>query len=321
MASPWSLSESKFPPVSKTLLSIQTDLNNAVVWRISSSPFISKSYSPSINPLLTAPSAPIAIDIIVTFMFHSFSFLLQDLATYIFFRFLSFLLCGQLEWQSPLFSTSWTIPSGSPSPPRFFFVCVILFGANLLHSFVMRLIISFQSPHNLQLLFCCIFSIHSSNGVILRCQQKRCSFSLLVFLFLAMSKFSRVRFRLFVAWNDVQFFFSSHICFLGFCYINACVVCIVYGRCNQSFSVVFGVVFLSLYRWLNTILNDGKSYSSFFSMAFSINIMTWYLEHFETIYYSALRDYILYVLVVIPHHSLIFPSRLAVLVDVLINVQ
>ena len=68
----WSLSDSKSPQVSRTLLSILADLNNAVVWTLSTRPVISKSSSPCTNPLVTAPRAPITIDIIVTFMFHSF---------------------------------------------------------------------------------------------------------------------------------------------------------------------------------------------------------------------------------------------------------
>ena len=40
-------------------------------------------------------------------------------------------------------------------------LCLVLysFGAYLLHSFIMWLIVSFLSPHNLHLLFCCVLSI------------------------------------------------------------------------------------------------------------------------------------------------------------------
>ena len=68
----WSLSDSKSPQVSRTLLSILSVLNNAVVWMVSTRPVISKSSSPFNNPLITVPKAPITIGIIVTFMFHSF---------------------------------------------------------------------------------------------------------------------------------------------------------------------------------------------------------------------------------------------------------
>ena len=42
----WSLNDSKSPQVSRTLLSILADLNNAVVWMVSTCPIIFKSFSP-----------------------------------------------------------------------------------------------------------------------------------------------------------------------------------------------------------------------------------------------------------------------------------
>ena len=68
----WSLSDSKSPQVSRTLLSILAVLNNAVVWMVSTHPPTSKSSNPFDNPLVTVPKAPITIGIIVIFMFHSF---------------------------------------------------------------------------------------------------------------------------------------------------------------------------------------------------------------------------------------------------------
>ena len=68
----WSLSHSKSPQVSRTLLSILAVLNNAVVWMVSTRPPTSKSSTPFNNPLVTLPKAPVTIGIIVTFMFHSF---------------------------------------------------------------------------------------------------------------------------------------------------------------------------------------------------------------------------------------------------------
>ena len=50
MVSHESASDSKFPHVFRTLLSIQANLNNAVVWMISIRPLISKSTSPCTNP-------------------------------------------------------------------------------------------------------------------------------------------------------------------------------------------------------------------------------------------------------------------------------
>ena len=78
----WSLSDSKSPQVSRTLLSILAVLSNAVVWMVSTRPPTSKSSSPFSNPKgllkgledleVTVPNAPITIGIIVTCMFHSF---------------------------------------------------------------------------------------------------------------------------------------------------------------------------------------------------------------------------------------------------------
>ena len=49
----WSLSDSKFPQVSRTLLSILTDLNNTAFWMVSTCPFISKFSSLFIDPLVS----------------------------------------------------------------------------------------------------------------------------------------------------------------------------------------------------------------------------------------------------------------------------
>ena len=68
----WSLSDSKSPQVSRTLLNILAVLNNAVIWIVSTRPPTSKSSRPFNNPLVIVPKAPIAIGTIITFMFHSF---------------------------------------------------------------------------------------------------------------------------------------------------------------------------------------------------------------------------------------------------------
>ena len=75
----WGLSDSKSPQVSRSLLSILADFNNAVVWIVSTHPLISKSSTPCTKPLVTVPSAPITVGITVTLMFHRFFFLLQGL--------------------------------------------------------------------------------------------------------------------------------------------------------------------------------------------------------------------------------------------------
>ena len=72
MVFPWSLSDSKSPQVSRTLLSILTILSNAVVWIVSTLPPTSKSTRPFNNPLVIVSKASITIGTIVTFMFHSF---------------------------------------------------------------------------------------------------------------------------------------------------------------------------------------------------------------------------------------------------------
>ena len=71
----WSLSDSKSPLVSRKLLSILADHNNAVVWMVFSRPVISNSSSPCINPLLTVLSAPFATGFTVTFIFQIFYYI------------------------------------------------------------------------------------------------------------------------------------------------------------------------------------------------------------------------------------------------------
>ena len=100
----WSLSDSKPPQVSRTLLSILAVLNNVVVWMVSTRPPTSKFSSPFSNPLVTVPNAPITIGIIVTCMFHSFfSIPKQGRCTYPSFHILSVLFCGQPGQQSRQF--------------------------------------------------------------------------------------------------------------------------------------------------------------------------------------------------------------------------
>ena len=82
----WSLSDSKFPQISRTLLSILAVLNSSSNFQVP------QSFN---NPLVTVPKVPIPIGIIVTFMFfnylamsrylsffsHSFSFILWSAGT------------------------------------------------------------------------------------------------------------------------------------------------------------------------------------------------------------------------------------------------
>ena len=71
MVSHWGLSYNKSSQVSRSLLSILADLNNAVVVMVSTRPLISKTAIPCTNPLVTVPRPPITVGITVTFMFHS----------------------------------------------------------------------------------------------------------------------------------------------------------------------------------------------------------------------------------------------------------
>ena len=104
MVSQWSLSDSKSPQLSRTLLNILADLNNAVIWMVSTCSRLSKSSSPFTNPLGIVLNAPTIISISVTFMFHIFLVLFQGLGTYLSFRFLLFSLHGLPGRQSLLFS-------------------------------------------------------------------------------------------------------------------------------------------------------------------------------------------------------------------------
>ena len=88
----WSLSDSKSPQISRTLLCILVDLNNYLVLIVSTLPLISKSSSSFINPSLNVTRAPITIGINVTFIFHSFYQFHCKFDLYIFIFILIFML-------------------------------------------------------------------------------------------------------------------------------------------------------------------------------------------------------------------------------------
>ena len=98
----WSLWDIKSPQVSRTLLSILADLNNAVVWTVSICPSISNPSCPFSQPLGTVPSEPSIIDINVTPTLQLFFLLWQRLSTCLSFRFLLFPFYCYLGRQSPL---------------------------------------------------------------------------------------------------------------------------------------------------------------------------------------------------------------------------
>ena len=68
-------------------LNILIDLNNTVVWIVTTWPFISESSNTFTKILRMVPSAPTKIGITDTFMFHSFFVLKQGQGKYIFFTF------------------------------------------------------------------------------------------------------------------------------------------------------------------------------------------------------------------------------------------
>ena len=68
----WDLSDSKSPQISRTLLGILTDLNNAVGWTVSARTPISNSFSLFTKPLGIIPSTLITTGITIPFMFHCF---------------------------------------------------------------------------------------------------------------------------------------------------------------------------------------------------------------------------------------------------------
>ena len=70
----WILSDSKFLQVSRTLLGILAELNNVIVWMVSTRPLISKFSNPFDYASVTVARASITIGINVTFMFHCFCF-------------------------------------------------------------------------------------------------------------------------------------------------------------------------------------------------------------------------------------------------------
>ena len=100
MVSLGSLSYSKSPHVARILLSIRADV---IMLSFGWSLLIPLFAALLKKALGIVQRAPITIRMTVTFMFHSFSVLLQDLGTYLSSRFSSVLPCVQPERQSPLF--------------------------------------------------------------------------------------------------------------------------------------------------------------------------------------------------------------------------
>ena len=96
--------EFEWQQVSKILLIILANLNNAGVRVVSTHPLISKSSSPFTYLLEIVPRAPITISITVTFMFHnSFNFRARSRYSSLFLLSL-ILLCGLPDEQNSQFS-------------------------------------------------------------------------------------------------------------------------------------------------------------------------------------------------------------------------
>ena len=91
----WSLSDNKSPQVSRTLLSILTVLNSAVVWTVAIRPPTSKSSRLFNNLLVTVTKALTKIGTVVTFKFHRLFNSLASQGTYPSFHILLVLFCGQ----------------------------------------------------------------------------------------------------------------------------------------------------------------------------------------------------------------------------------
>ena len=151
----WSLSDSKSPRVSRTLLSIQAIFNNAVVWMVSTHPPTSKSSKPFNNPLVTVPKAPIVIDIIVPFMFHSFFFNSLAKLRYLFFFFTLFQFYSVVSWgqQSRQFCKF--------SLFFYWFLYVLVFWSRLGYPCVCKSPIGVYGSHFLRQVLDCAYTIWS----------------------------------------------------------------------------------------------------------------------------------------------------------------
>ena len=71
MVSQRNLSNRKYLQVSRTLLSILADLNNPIVWMVSTRPIISDSSIPLTKTFGIVPNESVTIGITVIFLFHS----------------------------------------------------------------------------------------------------------------------------------------------------------------------------------------------------------------------------------------------------------
>ena len=118
----------------------------------------------------------------------------------------------------------------------------ILFCANLLHP--LKWLINLPlSQHNLHRLFCCIWCCFAPLSVVIMFLSSG-------FLFVALSKSSGVKFRLFVAWNIDTAIFLCRFLVSSHWFFDRYVMCVESGRCYLSLftlSYIFiSVISLSL---------------------------------------------------------------------------
>ena len=127
----WSLSDSKSPQVSRTLLSILAVLNNAVVWMVSTRPPTSKSSSPFSNPLVTVPNVPIVMPFGASLLFTIFSRQPLNKSRIIFAH--NIWIINTISQDQILLSNS---SDNSPKYPlKFFFLLLFLKSSNLILRF------------------------------------------------------------------------------------------------------------------------------------------------------------------------------------------
>ena len=212
------------------LLNNLTDLDNSVVWIISNHPPISRSSSPF--TFGDFPNSPITIGVTFTFIF---SVLERSLGTHPSLCYL--LLCSVIYL---VFAES-TIRQ----------VCSIRLS---------WLIVSFLSPHNQDLLFCCVLSIFALTSLVLMafiCAAiRRDSVSLFMFLFLSHIQVFSCEISLVCRLIYSCTCFSFHFYFL---------VIVVLLMLVLSVSILVAIISPSLFLFIDAIFHAGHCFSFSFS--------------------------------------------------------
>ena len=145
--------------------------------------------------------------------------------------------------------------------------CLVLYSfcANLLHSLIMRLMVSSLLPHNLHSLFCCVLSILALIWLVLMalfCAAiRRDSVFLLKFPFLSQVQVFLCEMLFISRLKRPQSCFSSKFWFQV---IVALLSTVLSNGCNQSFLFSY-VVLETLYRCVNAVFDASKFSSSLFS--------------------------------------------------------